>query len=406
MIDLTATEISQPRLTFNYQAPITGSNFKIYSDNAGVRLCCLENVAYVLDVSFNNRHYGGIEDKLFFETAVAKAGVEIFYAKERNLYYCKLEDLPKILDGATRNFAADYQSTVTDIIYFRDWLNAILPKIFSGKDKILDIFRKHLTEKGFQFRLCEPSGCADFTLEKANQGDVWAKIIIPNNSVKIYGDGQSGFTLKKAKIRKFQKFVKDTFTLLFLYFVDWSTGKVYFSDLDDLLYDIGCTSTTIHLLERSEYVFAFKNYQIAFELTKEELETIRAALTPPKNEVDKLEPENVREADAEVNPPADFEKHQRAVYLPYINSDNKFVIAMCKLRDVISAYDTAEKNFDFWQNADNLDEKGKQAWNVTLKARDYVLKLFYDQIVYAARELVDADLKSKGFILKCERIKE
>ena len=91
-------------------------------------------------------------------------------------------------------------------------------------------------------------------------------------------------------------------------------------------------------------------------------------------------------------------------YLAY-SGDNKVVMAMYKLRDAQNAYEMAKKNApaDFL-NSENTPPEVSREWQKVLKFYDYALKLYHDQIFYAAKELTEAAMNEKGFVAKYESI--
>lgn len=120
-----------PELLKTFVAPrICGHKpFKIFKiiDSDGVRhiTFCVNNLAFLLDFKFYSvKKY----NYFLFETIVFDNTDIVFYDVSRNLYYCKLKELPLFLQKFLKSLFST-SNCKDSVRYFYTWLNEkILPK--------------------------------------------------------------------------------------------------------------------------------------------------------------------------------------------------------------------------------------------------------------------------------------
>lgn len=292
-----------PKLIYKFKTPIQSKSFKIYrnDDYNAEYLCCLENIAAVIDISFGRQLCDGVPGKIFFEAAASD--IETFYDEGVNLHYCYFKDLGTLLAALIKNLSPAYAERAADVSIFRDWVqDKIRPNIYHAKYKVLDVFKKRWEDSGAVVHYADLSYPVDFLVESF--GTVfYLKVKVIKDPVTSLG--YRGFDYKETEIAELQDFAKDAKAPVKVFIIDLPSKQIYLAKAESLLENFYIDGNTFpqYLPKLKAYTFIFEQFFNTGELTQEESDIIRYELSsefakaltkPPVTEVNKMEPEKIK----------------------------------------------------------------------------------------------------------------
>lgn len=292
-----------PKLIYKFKTPIQSKSFKIYRDDDydAEFLCCLENIAAVIDISFGRQLCGGGPGKIFFESAASD--IETFYDEGVNLHYCYFKDLGTLLAALIKKLSPAYAEKAADVSIFRDWVrDKIRPNIYRAKYKVLDVFKKRWEDSGAVVHYADLSYPVDFLVEDFNSVQ-YLKVKVIKDTVTFLG--YRGFDYKETEIAELQDFAKDAKAPVKVLIIDLPSKQIYSAEAESLLEKFYLNGSTYpkYFSELKAYRFIFGQFFNTGELTQGESDIIRYELSsefakaltkPPATEVNEMEPEKIK----------------------------------------------------------------------------------------------------------------